>query len=251
LLFAAPFCVVILSAFYFLRVARGEPAPRKKSAAQNASSSVNAKPSLQPQRATDEFAETRRVITQRNLFRPIVEKRRRPSVQRTVSNYVPPAPRFERVTALPRLAPMPINRVQPLPPVRSSQQPSQKPASPTGGVTVVGTVSVNGVLHGVVEDTVQGETRFIRVGEEAFGFRLARLDDERAVLERGGRTFTLSLGAHKEDKPLRPPTPSQPPNTAENAAAADALARLRNAEVLLQEQVQSQGGTQDVQPQQK
>jgi hypothetical protein len=215
LLFVTPFCAIVVLASYALQSAGGVMARRAAHTARG--SSVPDATTLSSPQTTDSSDEYQ-IISRRNLFRPLVE-RKKPRVQRSIQRYLPPA-NFGRLEPLqPLVRPMPVQPLQPSP---TRPQP---PSSPTGGVTVVGTVNVNGVMHGVVEDTARGESRFIRVGETAFGFRLAQIDDERAVLERDGKTHILNLGAHKEDKPMRPPAASQNQNAAQ-AALTETLARV-------------------------
>ncbi len=222
-------------AFYVLQTARGEtshPGTARRPSPPPAKVATHPSP---PAAAAEDF----QIISRRNIFRPLIAPKK-VKMQRSMQRYVPPT-NFKPLQPL--IPPMPIQRApQTKPPVLP-----QPPASPTNGIAVVGTVSVNGVRHGVIEDTTRNETRFIRVGEEAFGFRLTQIDDERAVLERDGKTFTLTLGANKEDKPARPPAKPQPVNV--KAEKLELLNNTLNAELaILGEKVQSQGGTTHVQP---
>jgi hypothetical protein len=249
ILFTTPFCAVALLAFYVLQTAGGEtsrPAgggalaharSRSRLGHARGSDTLAARRATRPSPSADDSTEDFQIISRRNIFRPLIEPKK-VKMQRSMQRYMPPA----NIKPLPPLIPpMPIQRA----PQMKTPVPPQPPASPTNGIAVVGTVNVNGVMHGVVEDTIRHETRFIRVGEEAFGFRLKQIDDERAVLERDGKTFTLNLGANKEDQPVRLPVQPQPVN----AAKLESLNNALNAELaILGEKVQSQGGTANVQP---
>lgn len=70
-------------------------------------------------------------------------------------------------------------------------------------VAVVGAVHFDGIRHAVMEDFGRGETRFVRVGDSAFGYRLARIEDAHATLERDGKTFRLALGDNKPERGVR------------------------------------------------
>ncbi|MCS6861308.1 MAG: hypothetical protein NZT92_13410 [Abditibacteriales bacterium] len=239
LLFGAPLCAVVMLAFYVLQTARGATSRSKRLVGTPASTMKMAThPSaLTPQLAAEDL----QIISRRNIFRPLIApKKVRPSVQRVIQRYIPPT----NVKPLPPLIPpMPVQRA----PQVKAPAPSQPPASPINGVAVVGTVNVNGVMHGVIEDITRHETRFIRVGEEAFGFRLKQIDDERAVLERDGKTFTLNLGANKEDKPVRPPVKAQPVPT-ERLESPNHTPSVDELDTR-GDKTQTQGGTAHVQPQ--
>lgn len=239
LLFTTPFCAVVVLAFYVLQTARGETSRSATSATRR---STSTKVATRPSTLAEDSAEDFQIISRRNIFRPLIEPKK-VKVQRSMQRYVPPT----NIKPLqPLVLPMPIQRA---PQTKTPAQP-QPQASPTTGIAVVGTVNVNGVMHGVVEDTTRNETRFIRVGEEAFGFRLKQIDDERAVLERDGKTFVLNLGANKEDKPVRPPAKPQPVNTAKIELLNNTLSAAESDLVILSDkiQVQAQGGTANVQP---
>lgn len=236
LLFTTPFCAVVGLAFYVLQTARGATSRPVMSGARHLTLTETA---TRPSTPADDSAEDLQIISRRNVFRPLIEPKKA-KVHRSMQRYIPPT----NIKPLPPLIPpMPIQRV---PQTKTPASP-QPPAPLTNSIAVVGTVNVNGVMHGVVEDTTRHETRFIRVGEEAFGFRLKQIDDERAVLERDGKTFILPLGANKEDKPVRPPQSA--PQRSQSVEQLESLNNTLNAQVaIVGEKVQSQGGTADVQP---
>lgn len=66
-------------------------------------------------------------------------------------------------------------------------------------VTVVGSVQIDGEPYAVVENFGAGESRYVRVGAEAFGYRIVRMEEHNAVLEREGQQFSIELGAYKPE----------------------------------------------------
>lgn len=66
-------------------------------------------------------------------------------------------------------------------------------------VTVIGVVRLDGEDYALVEDFGVGETRYVRIGGTAFGYRVVSLEDRQAVLERDGQQHTIDIGAYKPD----------------------------------------------------
>lgn len=66
-------------------------------------------------------------------------------------------------------------------------------------VTVVGRVEMDGTTFAVVENFGVGESRYVPVGGEAFGYRIVRLEGHDVLLEREGQQFSIQLGAYKPE----------------------------------------------------
>jgi hypothetical protein len=78
--------------------------------------------------------------------------------------------------------------------------PREAPTPQTQGIVVVGRVTMDGVEQAVVEDLRRGETRFVPVHGEAFGYRVDELAGDGATLERDGRRFTVTYGEGKQER---------------------------------------------------
>jgi len=73
-------------------------------------------------------------------------------------------------------------------------------------VTVIGGVRIGDEDFAIVENFGVGETLQVPVGGTAFGYRVVRVEDRTAVLEREGQQFTLELGAYKPESRRRGPS---------------------------------------------
>lgn len=113
-------------------------------------------------------------------------------------------------------------------------------ASP--GIAATGVVHINKTPYVLLEQTVQGDSSLVRVGEQAFGYTLLAITGDQVTLRGPTGMLSLALGANKQDKsvmpdktakpgetqpsPGSPPTagiPSPPPNF-----SADMLTRTRS-----------------------
>jgi uncharacterized membrane protein YkoI len=152
------------------------------------------------------------LIARRNLFRPLV------------------APKAETP---PRAAPPSSN---PRPTFPSTPFPTPRPMvtqnAAQNQVAVVGTVRIGKDTFALVEDLTRGESRLVREGESAFGYRVARVNDETATLERDGDTLHLALGENKSQRGgvrfaggIAPNIASNPASNAANSSQT-ALAQL-------------------------
>lgn len=127
------------------------------------------------------------LIAQRNLFQPLVETKAE----------TPPPP------AKPVVQPNPVPRPLPAPPPMPAFRPTQTQNPPQPQVAVVGSFKVNNERFALVEDLTKGESRMVGEGESAFGYRVARINDETVTLERDGDTLHLALGENKPQRGAR------------------------------------------------
>lgn len=129
------------------------------------------KPASVPVREYEDFA----VIPKRNLFKSLVKNES-------------PTPKTP-----PRLPPSP----GPLPVGNTSSSSEDNEVIAVTGVITVGDVQV-----ALVENLTKKETKLARVGTEAFGYVVASLDSNGAVLRKDGEDHYFALGANKpEEKP--------------------------------------------------
>jgi len=99
----------------------------------------------------------------------------------------------------------------------------------TESITVVGVVGVNGIWKVLVEDYGSGETRFVREGETAFGYRVQGIFSDGAILERDSQEFVLILGAtigSSSAIPLLPSSETSEPLTVESSDLSVAISSL-------------------------
>jgi hypothetical protein len=95
----------------------------------------------------------------------------------------------------------------------SNQQQAPVHTPQTDKIVVVGAVTMDGKTLAVVEDLSQGETRWVAVGDSAFGYRVASLSQDKATLEREGKTYDVEYGANKpEVRPRQTSSVVMPPN---------------------------------------
>lgn len=121
------------------------------------------------------------------LFGPAVEERRSARI------HLPPPPKMNM--SLP-----------PVSPVMPAVMPPEGPAQDK--VTVVGVVRIDGETHAVVEDMSRGETKFVPLGGEAFGYRVLTVGDREATLTKNGKQYAIALGENKAE--AKPKPPAQP-----------------------------------------
>lgn len=182
-----------------------DAAPRKRISQPRAL--VSERPSRERQRANPPQPKNE-LIARRNLFRPLIE----PKVETP-----PPAP-----PAAPPSNPRPTFPSTPFPTPRPMV--TQNVAQNT--VAVVGTVRIGKDTYALVEDLARGESRLVREGETVFGYRVARVNDETATLERDGDTLHLALGENKPQRGgvrlaggIAPNIASNAPNSSQSALA--------------------------------
>lgn len=139
-----------------------------------------------------------------------------------------PAPRTARNPFRPLLDQVPANA-----PAPSNHPPPTQPPC----VILAGIVEISDGLRAMLEQQPGGATRFVRVGEEAFGFRVVAIERDRAILEREGVQIEL--------RPTAPPAAPSPAATAASPALPEALARHLppGAEVLDLDTEPDAGGT--------
>jgi len=94
--------------------------------------------------------------------------------------------------------------------------PADAAPAPPPRVALVAIVEISDGLRAMLEQQPGGATRFVRVGEEAFGFRVIAIERDRAILEREGVQIELRPTA----SPAAPPS-----STAAPRAVPDVVAR--------------------------
>ena len=67
-------------------------------------------------------------------------------------------------------------------------------------IAVTGIVRIDGMTEVVIEQTEHGETRYVPIGGEAFGYRVVAVGLHGATLKRGGEQLYLALGENKPDE---------------------------------------------------
>jgi len=139
------------------------------------------------------------IIVERNLFRPVTAA----SLAQSGSG---------GASGPPKTAP----QSAPLPPM---------PVAPTGNIDEVkkniaftGAVELPDGQQALLENLQSKETKFVRQGESAFGYRVMTISSQLVVLEKNGLQFTLTMGENKPDAPAagapkpggQPGQPGQP-----------------------------------------
>ena len=89
------------------------------------------------------------------------------------------------------IKPMPVG---PAPP---TAVPPQGPA--VDKIAVVGMVRINGETQAVVEDLSRGETKFVSVGGEAYGYRVLTIGHNEATLTKSGKQYVVAMGENKPE----------------------------------------------------
>jgi len=186
-------------------VAAAPHAAKPKTAAKTGTSQTDPKTTAEkpipvPVREYEDFA----VIPKRNLFKSLIKEE---TPVRKSTPKLPPPP-------------------GPLPPETGSSSSTSHDV-----IAVTGAMTVGDVQVALVENVTKKETKLARVGTEAFGYVVASVDSQGAVLRKDGEDHYFSLGANKpeekaakeekkkeetkkpeEKKPETPPTPSAPPS---------------------------------------
>ena len=140
------------------------------------------------------------VITQRNLFAPVIK---------------PPAPVTPPVKATVKPPPVaPRNRV---PPVMPSHP--MTPSIDTKNIAFTGIVTLPSGTYALLEELSTQKTEYVLVGGSAFNFRVASLVDKTVTLEQNGQMATLALGDHKPDAPAGTASPAATPNSGSTQTA--------------------------------
>lgn len=150
--------------------------------------------------ATGEIPGEYRVITDRQLFKPLVKP---PVKQKAPSPSLPTVPRVD----VPRPAPVKAPAPPAGPPAGASpaQQTPAPAAPPKPPLAVTGLLRAGDGYRVLVENTELKQSRMVRVGEEAFGFRVAAVTDDggsvtlASVAAQGGSEVTLKLGENKKE----------------------------------------------------
>jgi hypothetical protein len=140
---------------------------------------VEARPAAE-EPATTELAADYAAVAQRDIFRPLV---RVPKAAEGGVGEGTPAPGTQKATA-PTSGPGPAGS----PP---------KPADPLADLALTGVVQVGGRLQVLIERISTRTGRYVALHEEFEGFRVALIGENSAVLERGGKQFTLLMGSRQ------------------------------------------------------
>jgi hypothetical protein len=120
------------------------------------------------------------LIARRDLFRPLVEAPSPPAPPMAETKK-PPAPTPPAPTP-PPFRPMPM---QPLTQER---------------IAFTGFVKLGSERYAVIENLTLGETRTVRGGDTAFGYRVERIEEDAVTLERGGSALRLAIGENKPER---------------------------------------------------
>ena len=124
-------------------------------------------------RAVERTFDDYRVVTQRNVFRPLV------------------APPQESVKlAVPVGIPSPTGSGSS--PAASSGSPPQP--DPTADLAMTGVVENKAGLRVLIRNVKTGAAVYAKAGDEAFGLRVTGIEAKRATLTRGDRAYTLQMG---------------------------------------------------------
>ncbi len=141
-----------------------------------------------------------RVITDRQLFKPLVKP---PVKQKAPSPPMPSVPRVDVPRPAPVKAPAPpAGPPAAAPPAQQTPAPAAPPKPP---LAVTGLLRAGDGYRVLVENTELKQSRMVRVGEEAFGFRVAAVTDDggsvtlASVATQGGSEVTLKLGENKKE----------------------------------------------------
>jgi hypothetical protein len=126
-------------------------------------------------------------IVRRNLFQPLIAP-----CATTAARPVKPAPAQARV---------PSAGLQVTLPPRLTDEPVHDPVRDQ--IAVVGSLQIENEWYALIEDLVSKDTGFVRVGESAFDYTLKAATADGVVLERDGRTFTMTIGENKVIAPVK------------------------------------------------
>ncbi len=120
------------------------------------------------------------LIARRDLFRPLVEPPARPA---------PPMEETKKQPAPTPPAPTPpTSRPMPMQPLTQER------------IAFTGFVKLGSERYAVIENMTLGETRTVRGGDTAFGYRVERIEEDAVTLERDGNTLHLAIGENKPER---------------------------------------------------
>lgn len=164
-----------------------------------------------------EGPEAYRVISERNLFQPLVQPRQEeaPPPRQPARVELPPmpAPVIGHVVQEEKKPEEPPPPPPPPPPVEfPSQPPSPPPGVPIEQVAATGFVQRDGEWMVILENLQTKEVRFAYVGEKHWGYEVREVDPVRrqAVLKGGETLYPLRIGQNKKPQEIKAPTPTTP-----------------------------------------
>jgi hypothetical protein len=125
-------------------------------------------------------------IAQRDLFRPLAKA---PKSAEAPSGSGPGGPGGAR-------------RIEPAVKPLASAPGASQPADPLADLALTGVVQVGKRLQVLIENASAGTGQYVALNEEFEGFRVVLIGPSSAVLERGGKQYTLRMGS--KELPVRP-----------------------------------------------
>lgn len=223
--------VVALAAFSvtYIKLRTGAE-PRRRPSATSGLKSVSGAPDKPGIRSSDDYL----IVARRNLFSAPSQdesskessagKGAKPNLPAPPKGGFPSIPPFGATRFGPAFGPM-----------------GQAGASPP--IAATGVVHINKTPYVLLEQTAQGDSSLIKVGEQAFGYTLLAITGDQVALRGPTGMLSLALGANKQDKSViqdkagkAPETPQSPPGAPPAAGipspppnfSADMLTRTRS-----------------------
>jgi hypothetical protein len=115
-------------------------------------------------------------------------------------------------------------QTQPAPEPSANAPGAARPADPLADLALTGVVQVGNRLQVLIEKVSARTGRYVALNEEFEGFRVVLIGQNSAVLERGGKQYTLRMGSKElPDRPGAAPATSPAPSaTSESSGPASA-----------------------------
>ncbi|MBI3922213.1 MAG: hypothetical protein HY318_12400 [Armatimonadetes bacterium] len=182
--------VVALAAFSvtYIKMQKGE-GPRGRPSSTSGLKPGSGAPDKPGIRSSDDYL----IVARRNLFTPPSQgesskegsagKGAKPNLPAPPKGGFPSIPPFGGARFGPSFGPM-----------------GQGGASP--GIAATGVVHINKTPYVLLEQTVQGDSSLVKVGEQAFGYTLLAITGDQVALRGPTGMLSLALGANKQDKPV-------------------------------------------------
>lgn len=235
-------CLGTVSAYYAIRELRPE-SDRDYGSVLGTRTDPRDLPPITPPKLENPY----RQIADRNLFRPLAKEPEQPAAETAGGSrgasrpsagsggaWVPPDAGLFVPPAGP--APWTGETTQPLatePPRPPSPriEPPDTPAPEVGTGPAPATVAITGVggsggdLRVLVEDNATGQSRWVKPGGTAFGYRVDYVTGHGGVVSKDGRSYVLGVGENKP--PAKPPAEKSEPASKPPAATEGAGGEAR------------------------